>query len=459
MQQLRFLKNLFPQKQSLDRQLVDLLLEDRIDDAVELGRGAVAANPLLLAMSSLVNLLADPESAAKRILFLASLRRIDVKPTVIWMLCRRGLLVRELQGLVADIRLRDHTYYLILKEILIKGHPELLNMGSRLECAESLLDSIDDWDLYQYALDNSLDLKPRVSLNHEFYLLHRHREQDRAARLLESRLCFREIKEIVGLVDLHRHPAENIDCVVQLVRSGFSEGLLTRAHEVYGRDTNVFNVKTLLAVLISSRKTNLLVLALYLSFLHKDMDPSNYEIQLVFAFLCRYFCFYPQVLQMFQEMKVKNAHVANMAFMWTDILIVRGIRKRNEFVETMKTFVADVDNGLRHLMLVGNLAHAVDALELRKRIVASVVVQEVEEDRIIGNNPSSCFSELLGEHCAYLFEKMTVDRMPRGRSILLTDHYVSAPEYCSDMLENRLCVIDSEAFLTLFREMQEWDWK
>lgn len=457
MNQLGFLRGLMSDRRNVEKEFISMILEDRIPEAVELARMFVSKDPTPLVVSCLVSLLRNQRNSDKEE-FLESLKAIKVKSSLVWMLCKRGLLIEELHGYVEKTGVKDYLYYLTLKEIYIHNHHRVLKNGDVLEHAEFLLDNLDDWDIYQYALDNNLRLKDRGTLNYRYYLLHRYKDKGAAIELLRSRLCFKEIKYIVDLVGLQGHPDEAIDCVVQLTCHGFSEGLLERSYRVYKREASLLSTKTLIATLVSSKKIEHLVLALYLSFKHRDIDPSNYEIALVFMFLCRYFCFYPYVLKLFGEMSIKNAQIPNLSFIWSDVMIVRSIGdedRRRGFLEDMRRLVQDLENGVRYLIAVGNIPHVVDILELRRSIVNSVIAREVSERRIIGTNPMNSFSLLLGNHCSYLFEKMTVDKIPKDRAELLTDHYVQARLH-DGVLENGLCDVKDENFLCFFRDLVEY---
>lgn len=456
MKHFRFLSGLIPERKSLERQFVDMLLEDRITEAVELGKKLASTEPVFLVVSCLISFLDCPEDNDRKTSFLMSLTNTKVRSDLLWMLFRKGLLIEELQTYVREVSVKDHLYYIILKETYINGYHKLLNKGDIRSCAEFLLDNIDDWDIYKYALDNNLDLRNRSSLNYEYYLLHKFKEKDRAARLLESRSCFKEIQYITDLAGLEDHPNGTMDCIVKLNRNGFDDVLLENAYNIYKNETTVLSVKMVIAVLVSSKRSELLTLALYLSFLHKDMDPSNYEISLIFTFLCRYFCFYPCVLRMLKEMDVKNIQLSTLSFIWSDVLIVKNIQDentKNEFLDDFNSSITDIENSIKHFVSAGTVSHVIDVLELRKQFLESVVFREVRENRIIGTNPSNSFLHLLGNRCSYMFEKMTVGRVSRDKTPFLTDHCAFSKE---DLLDNRICDIKDEGFRSFFKELVQY---
>lgn len=459
MGQLGFLNGLVPEKRSLEKRFIEMVLQDNTLGAMEIAERLIPAEPMFLVVSCLLNFLGDPEDGNRRNRFLASLEKIKVKNDLLWMLCKKGLLIEQLQVHIGQIMVKDQLYYLILKETYIKGHHSFLRKGGLLGCAEFLLENLDDWDIYQYALDNNLALRDRKSLNYEYYLLHRSREQDRAIKLLESRTCFKEIKLIADLVELKDHPNETVDCIIQLTRNGFDDGLLERAYDIYRREANLLSVKMVLAVLVSSKRPELLTLALYLSSIHRDVDTRSYEVSLIFMFLCRYFCYYPCVLKLLSELNVKNAQIPNLSFIWSDILLTKNIQdadRRNKFLESMKGSIRDLENGVRHLINAGNISHVIDILALRKSYIGSVVVQEVSEGKITGTNPSNTFLLLLGERCSYVFEKMTVGKLPKGKTVFLTDYYIPSSPQDERLLENDLHNISDESFRSFFRDLLEY---
>ncbi|CAD26240.1 hypothetical protein [Encephalitozoon cuniculi GB-M1] len=456
MKQLDLLRRFVSGQKNLEKEFVEALLRNDVARSIELGKMLFSRSPMFLVTSLLVSFLDSPTDESKKNLFLKSLENATIKSNLIWMLYKRGLLVEDLHHYVQRIAFKDHMYYLVLKEACIHGHHGLLERGAIPECVEFLLDNLDDWDLYRYALDNGIDLRRRESLNHEYYLLHKLKERGRAIELLKSRLCFKEIEYIAEMVGLESHPQEATDCVVQLMRNGFGEDLLRRAYGVYAKDPSVFNIKMLIAVLVSARRAPLLGVALYLAFKHRRDHQGNYEVLLIFAFLCRYFCFYPHVLECLDSMGVKNAQVPNLSFIWSDILITKGIKddtRRKGAINNIRGCMDDLDNSIRHFISGGNFAHVVDALELRRSLKESVILMELEKSRIIGSNPNNSFRYLLGTWGSYLFEKMTVEKVPKGKGMFLTDFYVSGSCSLDEVLENGLCTIESEGFKAFFEEM------
>ncbi|WEL38246.1 hypothetical protein PFJ87_03g01040 [Encephalitozoon hellem] len=458
MKQLDFLKRLVSGQRDLEKEFIQALLGNDVQRSIELGKMLFSRNPMFLVASLLIDFLGSPEDEAKKSLFLESLKSATIKSNLIWMLYKRGLLIEEMHHYVQGISFRDHLYYLILKEACIHGHYRLVGKQGASECIEFLLESLDDWDLYRHALDNGVEVCKKESLNYEYYLLHKLKEKDRAVELLKSRVCFKEIEFIAEMVGLEGHPHEAIDCVIQLMKKGFDEDLLRKAYGIYRKDMSVFNTKMVIAVLVSSRKAPFLVLALYLSFKHRRDFRENYEVFLIFTFLCRYFWFYPYVLKCLESMNVRNAQVPNLSFIWSDILATKGIsddKKRMEAIDNFQGSIDDLDNSIKYFIIVGNLAHAVDALELRKSIKESVILAELREGRIIGTNSNNSFCHLLGARCSYLFEKMTVGRMPKGKGMFLTDFYVTDSCTLNDVLNNGLFEIE-EDFVAFFREVIEY---
>ncbi|ADM11229.1 uncharacterized protein Eint_030850 [Encephalitozoon intestinalis ATCC 50506] len=460
MKQLGFLKRLVSGQRDLEKTFVEKLLAGDIQDSIELGRMLFPRNPMFLMTSLLLDFLGSPEDEAKKNLLLQSLKNSTIKSNLIWMLYKRGLLIKEMDHYVQRIVFKDFLYYLTLKEAYIHGHPKLLGKETDLECMAFLLDHLDDWDLYQHALNNNIELPRRESLNYEYYLLHRFKEKDKAIELLRSRICFKEIEFISGMVGLENHPDGTIDCLIQLARKGFDEEVLRRAYEIYTKNKSVLNTKMIIAVLISSRKASYLGLALYLSFKHRKDFPENYEIFLIFVFLCRYFCFYPHVLKCLDLMNVRNAQVPNLSFIWSDILFAKGIEdnwKRKEAIDNIQECVNDLNKSIKYFISVGNLAHVVDAIDLARSLKESVILLELKERKIIGTNASNSFHSLLGTRCSYLFEKMTVEKIPKGKCMFLTDFYVSEGCSLEDVKNNGLWNVE-EDFIIFFREMEEY-WK
>ncbi|TBU16474.1 hypothetical protein CWI42_031080 [Ordospora colligata] len=463
--QLSFLKKLVTFRQDSYAEFVDAFASSTINSAIEIAKKMESTEPLFLVACRLLDVISNPGDLLKKNLFIASIRRTGVKTCTIWMLYKKGILIKELFKYLDTKSTRDYIYYLSLKEVFLHGHYMLMEKGNMHECIEYLLDNLDDWDLYKYALDNGIKLKSRSSINHEYYLLHMLGEEDRASRLIESRTCIEEISRIAQLGSLKSHPDAVINCIIELESVGFSSELLRRAYGVYMNEKSFLSVKMIVACLVAFKKAEMLVLALYISFKHRDEFEQNYEIHVIYMFLCRYFCFYTCVIDTMKLLNIKNVQIVSMSFIWSDILFTRQIETQNitsyeavemnkricEVNEAIECSVDELGKGVRYLITSGNLPHAIDATEYRRSLINCATVREMRERKIAASEASNAFCGMLGKSARYLFEKMTTEKIPTSASMFLTDKDVYTPECLESLFENELCRIDDEAFCMLFK--------
>ncbi|KAH9411764.1 hypothetical protein HK407_03g05140 [Ordospora pajunii] len=463
--QLSFLKKLVTFRQDPYEEFVDAFKNSTVSNAIEIAKKMEHTEPLLLVACRLLDMLSNPEDLLKRNLFMISIKRTGIKTCTIWMLYKKGILIKELYRYLNTKSTRDYIYYLSLKEVLLHGHYMLMEKGSVHECIEYLLDNLDDWELYKYALDNKIRLNSRSSTNHEYYLLHILGEKDRASRMLESRTCIEEISTIARLGGLESHPDPVIDCIIELENAGFSYGLLRRAYDVYANQKSFLSVKMVVACLVASKKAELLVLALYISFKHRNEFEQNHEMHVIYMFLCRYFCFYTCVVDTMRLLNIKNIQIVSMSFVWSDILFTKRIgvhsaanrvtaemsKRICEVNEMIECCVDELRKGIRYLIVSGNLPHAIDAAEHRRSLIGCAVVREMSERKIVASEASNAFCSMLGKSARYLFEKMTKERIPTSESMFLTDKDVQSPDSMDGLLENELCSIDDEVFCVFFK--------
>lgn len=290
---------------------------------------------------------------------------------------------------------RNLCFYLILKEFFLDGRD--ISTCIEIESTDKntvvnyLLDNLDDWDLYDYALREKLVLKRRNTLNYLYYRLYYDRTEESLLELLPK---------ITNIFDL-----ETINAVVPIknLKSYFDfnvDDLISCFHN----EPTLINLKLLLSVLIGSRMENLIVLALYFTYKYKNNEDYGYEIQLIHIFICRYFLYLPEVSMEMHNLRVQEIQKVNLSFLFHDVSVFYGIRCdniNNMIMENIKT----INESLLVFVKSGKLDAALSLLHLRKKFENHTVFKEIQQNKILCDTTSNMFSNILGSRCVYFFSK------------------------------------------------------
>lgn len=316
------------------------------------------------------------------------------------------------------------------------------------------IDVIDDFRLYQYAIDNSLEVTERNSANYKWYKMLVCRDQGIAVDMVKKSINFNDILEICKTANLNKTGVPNFDILLCYLRSGYDEGLLQQMVHLFTKDRSFVNHKILLALLIASRVENNLVLAFYLSF--SAAFDDNYEIELIHLFLSRYFCFVGNTQKLMQKLDIKNIQVYNNAYIWSDPMIVVGDRLLSYTMALNKLHKSDictVESRLRGFLDANRVGHSASLLKLRAWLCESVSIKEINDFKILADTSETAYSCLLGSPCRYLFDKLVAGHRRSGRSCLgsLFSHADNTP--VSSILKNPYISIECPSFLRYFHSL------
>lgn len=285
------------------------------------------------------------------------------------------------------------------------------------ESLNSLIDKLDDARLYRYARSAGIDILPKNTTNfywHRIFL----GDSEAASAILHKSTSFKDIEIIIKTVkDVSLHvPA--LEILAEYLQGVTTVRLNEMTHtmiEIYKDDPSFFNTKILLALLISSKTASNLALALYIAF--KEGPSDNYEILLIKMFICRYFCFVPEILRLYEKLSIRNLQLYNTTYVWSDPLFVSSkasLLGNMRIKKAMQRLKIQRDEDLKKIK--SNLAvfiskdyvgQAVSLIKLYKKISLSVVCKEIESKEILAKKETAMFSDLLGGECAYLFGKAT----------------------------------------------------
>lgn len=319
-----------------------------------------------------------------------------------------------------------------------------------------LLCVVDDFQLYEFAIRNDIEIKKRNSPNYLWYSLIRGHKlksvsEEVARDLILKTTSFQEIKRILDYCKIEDAGDKRYNIVIKYLNAGFSTDLLRQAFVLLDGDQSFITVKIVLALLIASKDEGLIVLALYLS--QTCHFEANYEIGLIDLYLCRYFLLFRQLMMKIEKLDIKNVQQHNLAYLWSDPMNVAKVRL-NDYIKAFQNEIKNEIDGsevmIRKFIDNNLVSSAVSCLELRSSLLNSVICDEIRQLKIKSTNPQTMFSELLGEECRYMFDKVTASdcRIPGGTIDTLRS--VADQPFSSKIYENEFMKITDQNFIMNF---------
>ncbi|EOB14963.1 hypothetical protein NBO_11g0035 [Nosema bombycis CQ1] len=342
-------------------------------------------------------------SSSKKLLEVIVDRKI-VSPDVALFLAKENLFQHAVLKFLDNCLVKDYIYQIIRKEMIIKGH---------LPFDETILDILDDWDLYDYALKHKINLKMRDTVNYEYYLAHKNQSN---CNLINKIKNYKELEYLSKLTNTTNHEDYATDCILNFMNYGFNlekaKEILNELEKYQNNNINMdnFNIlKVLLSHLISSKDTQLLIFALFLTYKYRKSFTSNYEISLIHLFLCRFFLFHKEVSKLFNEFNIKNNQFYSLFFIWSDLVIALDLKdksKEEEYSKLIKENINTVEKTLKHFIEKDKIGHAVSLIKVHKKLKNEIVYKEITNKEIYSEESKTIFSNLLGKGCEYLFSKV-----------------------------------------------------
>lgn len=312
---------------------------------------------------------------------------------------------------------------------------------------EELLNCIDDFNLYDFAIKNNILLKERNSLNYEWYKII-NKDEKAANEMILKLIDFQDIKKLINYYNPINIKDERYKILVEYLNKGYSKELLIRSFNIFKNDKSFLTIKVTLALLIASKNENLLILALYLS--EKYQFSDNYEILLINLFLCRYFLLFKDLLIILEKLSVKNIQHHNMAYIWSDPMNVTSTKLVDIIKLFLKEIKSEIDSSeimIRKFIDSGLISNALSTLDLRNQLFDSVIYKEVKELKILSKDRETLFSRLLGEDCRYIFDKITVSNIRTADGTVDTLLSKASDQFSRKIFENEFLNITDENFI------------
>ncbi|RVD90583.1 hypothetical protein TUBRATIS_29900, partial [Tubulinosema ratisbonensis] len=244
-------------------------------------------------------------------------------------------------------------------------------------------------------------INEKDSFNFKLYKLKREKDFGLANEILKNLESFELIFQVINLVN-----KENLPEIYKMIYD-FKEENVKKVYEIYQANKTFFNLKVLFYHLIASKKEEYLVLALFIAKEEKD-SFENYEIQIIYLFLCRFFMLSKLIIQTFDDLNIRTIQHENFAFIWNDISLKSGkeFPMKNTYLNLHMHSINMINNLVFSFIKVGKIDHAFDLLQTKESLCNSVLFKEVKEKKFFSVEKNNSFSNILGEKCSFIFDKI-----------------------------------------------------
>lgn len=281
-----------------------------------------------------------------------------------------------------------------------------------------LIDRIDDFTLYDFALRNNIQIDQRDSINFKWYILIKNNDLEMGKEIILSSISFQDIKRVLDHCALKSTGNKIYDILIRYLTGECPKLLLLESFEFLRNDKSFIALKVLLALLISTNDEKLLLLALSLS--ENDAFDDNYEISLINLFLSRYFLLFSSIDKKFKNLAIKNVQIHNFAYVWSDPMILMNVKLADQvacFKREMTKTIFGIESSLIDVINNGHISVAISSLELKDHLKSSVISKEIHLHKILSIFKSTMFSGILGDKCAFIFDKVIVTdvRITKGQ--------------------------------------------
>ncbi|KAM0681408.1 hypothetical protein GINT2_000610 [Glugoides intestinalis] len=336
------------------------------------------------------------------------------------------------------------------KAFFIRKYATLCPQNVKIELL-ALLDEIDDFELYDFAIKNKIQIENRSGINFSWYLLISTGCQQAGIDIIKRSTSFNDISNVLKHCSIDATGSLTHDLCIRYLTEGYSFDLLVKSFDNMKGDSLFLASKLVLALLIASKEERLLILALFLT---ETLDfPENYEIKLIRLFLCRYFLLFAQIEKLILQLDIKNIQVANLTYIWSDPAIVTRVKlgkMYNEFEREIKSQITVLDSTIRKFIDRKLVSNAVSSFELREKLTNCVVRSELQAFKIIATSPNTMFSEVLGNECKYIFDKITCTDIRSTSGTIHTIRSVPSVQFTKEVFVNPLMPITDQVFISNF---------
>ncbi|KAL6120595.1 hypothetical protein NUSPORA_02649 [Nucleospora cyclopteri] len=361
-----------------------------------------------------------------------------------------------------------------------KVEMEKLNIKITEKQLGMLINEMDDFEFYKYALIHGINVKQTNTFNYLCYAAIKEYNEDNETKLIIRVILktadFQIIKMLFSQLKNQNYSdflPEKYKILKKLLMGNeeIKEENIRFLLKNYRENDSLLNLKMLISSLIATGNCRNLILSLFLLHENKSMFEGTFEFLLYELFICRFFCFHTEISKLFSELEIVNIQKYNMAFIWMDPLIYRGVTdntfNRNQCHDLYCASINDSSTlqGFISDFLQQNLfSHAFSCLRLLRNLKTNKSVEEFLNRKFCCVETETCFSNLLGPQCSFLFNKIT--KQPKnglvtipGRSNLITLKGIYSFESRLEMFQNDYLPIKNLKFINYVEEAIKKNYK
>ncbi|ORD94506.1 hypothetical protein ECANGB1_634 [Enterospora canceri] len=291
---------------------------------------------------------------------------------------------------------------------------------------QGYIGELDDFELYEYALENKIEIEAVPGINGLFYEMFRAFNYEKHSHLIQRIEDHAMLEKVFGektynkkLVADYEKLGEKTDlnskdrvylALFNLIRGSRIVNEALFGFKLLEKEPTSFNTKVFISLLLAEEfSIRNIVLGIFIC--RKHYEVLNTDMMVVYMFLLRYMCMYDEVKQIYRRLRVANIQVYNMAYVWRDIqeILKKGSCGFGIFNRFSK--LADVDcvvvndRGVIQKMCYEYAKGGIHSGAYScYRILVKMNNNNVIENRV-GENDTTVFGNMLGSRNSRLFRK------------------------------------------------------
>lgn len=294
------------------------------------------------------------------------------------------------------------------------------------------IDKLDDYKFYEYALSMNISLSTNQinTINYKMYEMSKNFQYEKHKTTIFNIQDLRILNQLFTKEkNIHFWYMNNTNTIFNedietlylilfkfMVQLPIKDSDVIFVRDYFNKSPSTFRLKVFISLLISTKKINNLILALYLSTEYSNLGN---EIEILQLFLSRYFCLYDHIIQLYRKLKIKNIQIYNMAYVWLDVKIILsnyiGITSHLPNPSNLQYgFINDKSILLDYCYRFtkkGCISQAINIVETLDNLNHNIIMQEYHDNKIIGTTQHTMFSDILGIKNSFLFDKITHDKL------------------------------------------------
>lgn len=397
-------------------------------------------NKNFLLFVALYNSLRNCNGNELRITMNGVLKNEGINPGLLTMIVQRGLMGGEVVKYLDNVKGTNGDYLILVKELLCRDFLSAKTMRQILDklnlistindnqvksvLVNYLLNKVDDWNIYLYAIKNGIYIEESESVNYRHYKVLKENAFENLEKLIGRVTSFPEILEIIETMGNKYDPIdEQYSYIFRYLKN---DGTITmddlkRVYFLYYKNKTILGFKLLMALLLSTRQEKYILLAFKIA--KEEQNDINYEFRLIYMFIARFFCHLSEFKGAYGEFDIKNILLPKMYGVWNRLhmkvgndaivrdhkLIIDNVYTTMEefflpFLHYHKTFkkstIKSINTTVIFFIEAGLHFQAIELLELRKSLC---------DENFEANECTNNFINTLGEGCRFIFSDTQMD--------------------------------------------------